>query len=93
MSRRWFILTSLLCAPLAVAADARWLEPEWVKVRRFRVGTNKPTHRLVHFTDIHHKGDCAYLLSVVNKVNALSPDIVCFTADLIEESKYLPEAL
>src|SRR6266404_3120729 len=93
MSRRWFILTSLLCAPLAVAADARWLEPEWVKVRRFHLGTNKPTHRLVHFTDIHHKGDRAYLLSVVNKVNALSPDIVCFTGDLIEESKYLPEAL
>jgi len=29
----------------------------------------------------------------MRKVNALSPDFVCFTGDLIEEAKHLPEAL
>jgi predicted MPP superfamily phosphohydrolase len=49
--------------------------------------TRKPTHRIVHFTDVHHKGDRAYLQGVVKKINALSPDFVCFTGDLIEETQ------
>jgi uncharacterized protein len=95
-SRRRFLLGTVgtvLAAPLLAVADAVWVEPTWIKVRRVRLGTNKPTHRLVHFTDVHHKGDRAYLLSVVKKINALSPDLVCFTGDLIEEGKFLPEAL
>jgi predicted MPP superfamily phosphohydrolase len=74
-------------------ADAKWLEPEWVKVRRVRLGTGKPTHRFVHCTDIHHKGDRAYLQSVIKRINAASPEFVCFTGDLIEEKAFLAEAL
>ena len=74
-------------------ADVRCIEPKWVRTRRFRIGNGKPTHRLVHFTDVHHKGDRAYLESVVRQINALSPDFVCFTGDLIEETRHLPEAL
>jgi hypothetical protein len=52
-SRRRFVVASVLCTPLlAVAADARLLEPEWVKVRRVKLGTSKPSHRIVQFTDI-----------------------------------------
>ncbi|HLH55386.1 MAG TPA: metallophosphoesterase [Verrucomicrobiae bacterium] len=47
----------------------------------------------MHFTDVHHKGNRDYLLKVVDQINALSPDFVCFTGDLIEEGKHLPEAL
>jgi uncharacterized protein len=47
----------------------------------------------VHFTDLHHKGDRAYLVEVVRRINALSPDFVCFTGDLIEETRHLMEAL
>ena len=93
VTRRRFVLGSLLAAPFLVTADARLLEPEWVKVRRLRPTSRKPTHRLVHFTDVHHKGDRAYLHSVVKRINALSPDLVCFTGDLIEEKQHLPEAL
>ena len=93
VSRRCFLLAALLAAPLLAAADAKWLEPTWVRTRRFRLGAGKPTHRVVHFTDVHHKGDRAYLQGVVKKINALSPDFVCFTGDLIEEARYLPEAL
>jgi predicted MPP superfamily phosphohydrolase len=94
-NRRRFLLAALVAAaaPGLAAADAKWLEPGWVKTRRLRLGTGKPTHRLVHFTDVHHKGDRAYLVSVVKKINALSPDLVCFTGDLIEDPQHLPEAL
>jgi predicted MPP superfamily phosphohydrolase len=92
-SRRRFLLASVLCTPLLGMADAKWLEPQWLRVRRIRLGSGKPSHRIVHFTDIHHKGDRAYLTCVVNQINALSPDFVCFTGDLIEEGKYLPETL
>ena len=91
--RRFIFLGASLLAPCAVAADARWLELEWVKVRRLRLADGKPTHRFVHFTDLHHKGDQAHTRSVVEMINSLSPDFVCFTGDIMEEGKYLPEAL
>jgi predicted MPP superfamily phosphohydrolase len=78
---------------LVALADAKFIEPQWIKVRRVRLGTDAPTHRIVQFTDIHHKGDRAYLDSIVKQINALSPDFVCFTGDLIEEGKHLAETL
>ena len=93
VSRRRFILAAMLLAPWAVVGDARWIEPQWVKIRRLRLCQGKPTHRFVHFSDLHHKGDRAHTQSVVKMINSLTPDFVCFTGDLIEEGKYLPEAL
>jgi predicted MPP superfamily phosphohydrolase len=92
-NRRRFLIAAILGAPLLAAADAKWIEPGWVKTRRVRLGHGPVRHRFVHFTDIHHKGDRAYLESVVNRINRLSPEFVCFTGDLIEEGKYLDEAL
>ena len=92
-SRRRFLIAALLSAPVLAAADARGLEPKWVKTRQVRLGNRKPTHRVIHFTDVHHKGDRAYLQAVVRKINALFPDFVCFTGDLIEETTHLAEAL
>jgi uncharacterized protein len=93
MNRRRFLAGAILASPLLAFANARWLEPEWIKTRRVSVRNGKATHRVVHVTDIHHKGDRAYLKSMVKKVNALSPDFICFTGDLIEETKHLTEAL
>jgi len=92
ISRRRFILASLLASPAVLAGDARWLEPQWVKTRRLRL-SKKPSHRFVQFSDLHHKGDRAHTQSVVNTINSLKPDFVCFTGDIIEEAKFLPEAL
>jgi predicted MPP superfamily phosphohydrolase len=93
INRRRFFAGMVLSAPLLAVGDAKWLEPSWVKTRtvRLRRGTGKV--RFVHFTDVHHKGDRAYFESVVKKINALSPQFVCFTGDLIEETKHLAEAL
>jgi hypothetical protein len=93
LSRRRFLAAALLASPMLAAADAKWFEPEWVKVRRIRLGQGKPAHRFVQCTDIHHKGDRVYFEGVVKKINALSPEFVCFTGDLIEQSHYLSEAL
>lgn len=93
ISRRGFILSSVLASQCVLSADFRLIEPEWVKIRRLRLGGDKPTHRFVHFSDLHHKGDRAHTRSVVDMINALSPDFVCFTGDLIEEAQFVPEAL
>ena len=73
--------------------DARWLEPTWLKVRHLRIGDGPPAVRLVHFTDLHYKGDRAYAESVVKTINSFSPDLVCFTGDIMEQTRFLPEAL
>ena len=93
ISRRKFILTALLAAPCVITADARLLEPQWVKIHRLRLSQGQPAHRFVHFSDLHHKGDRAHSESVVAMINSLSPDFVCFTGDIMEEGKFLPEAL
>src|SRR3954463_13306023 len=82
----------MVLSPCSVVGDAHWIEPQWVKTRHLRL-TARPAHRFVQFSDLHHKGDRAHTESVVKQINALAPDFVCFTGDLIEEAKYLPEAL
>lgn len=93
INRRKFLLTALLAVPLAVGADAKWIEPTRLKVKRPRLVDGRGSHRLVQFSDIHHKGDRDYLVDVVKTINALQPDFTCFTGDLIEKAKFLPEAL
>jgi len=91
-SRRRFLTAALLASPAAVVGDARWVEPQWVKTTRLRL-TDQPAHRFVQFTDLHYKGDRVHAQSVVDTINSLSPDFVCFTGDIIEDGKFLPEAL
>ena len=74
-------------------ADARLVEPGWFKVKHLRLCDGPPVMRLVHFSDLHHKGDAALLREVVAAINRLAPDFVCFTGDLVEEKEFLPEAL
>ena len=93
LTRRAFLYSTFIGLPLGAVADSVWLEPDWLKIRTIRLSKGSPTHRFVHFTDIHHKGDRAYLQSVVKAINRLSPDFVCFTGDLVEEESHVTEAL
>lgn len=93
ISRRKFVLTALLATPFVAAADAKLIEPTWLKIHHVRIGEGKTGCRFVQFSDVHHKGDAAYLQSVVDTINSLTPDFVCFTGDIIENGKFLPAAL
>lgn len=78
--------------PVVCAADAFWVEPSSLVVKRHRLSVD-PVVRLVHFSDIHFKGDRSFLKKVVQRINSLSPDLVCFTGDIVEDAALLPEAL
>lgn len=93
LTRRQFIASAMIGTPALAVADCIWVEPDWLKVRKIRLTEGTPQHRFVHLTDIHHKGDRAYFESVVNEVNKLAPDFVCFTGDLIEDAAFLSESL
>lgn len=69
------------------------LEPYWLEIKRLNIGKSKATHRIVHITDIHYKGNRIYLEKVIEAVNNLSPDFVCFSGDLVEKATYLDKAL
>lgn len=69
------------------------LEPYWLKVKRLNIGGAKASHRIIHLTDIHYKGNQQYLEKAVEIVKKLSPDFVCFSGDLIEDRNYLDESL
>ncbi len=95
LSRRRILLFAGAVTGLgaAVLAHANLVEPKKLKVRHLQMTSGTPRHRVVHFTDTHHKGDLAYLKSVAHRINALSPDLVCFTGDLVERAHFLPETL
>jgi predicted MPP superfamily phosphohydrolase len=93
MNRRRFLAAAFVFSPLLAAADAKWIEPSWIKLRNIRLGKDKVRHRFIHFTDLHHKGEVRYLETVVQRVNMFSPEFVCFTGDLIEDKLYLDETL
>jgi hypothetical protein len=92
LTRRQFLGLTAGSASL-LAADAFWIEPSAIKTRFVQLPHDEPTQRIVQFSDVHHKGDRAYLAEAVKKINALSPDFVCFTGDLVEKAEHLPEAL
>ncbi len=93
LSRRRWLKRLLLAAPFVGALNAFWWEPTWLKVTRPKLTLPNAKTRIVHLTDLHHKGDRAWLGKVVRTINALKPHIVCFTGDLVEEKSFLGETL
>lgn len=91
-SRRNFLRAASLAAPFAAVTHSLCIEPSWVRTRTIRLGSGTPTHRFVQISDLHHKGDRAFLERIVGMINALTPDFVCFTGDLVEESEHAAEA-
>jgi len=85
---RILVYGGLVCC----AVDAFLIEPHWIRIERLSFG-DSPSVRVVHISDIHYKGDSTYLLRIIEQVNQLAPDIVCFTGDIVEDTRYLGEAL
>lgn len=93
INRRRFLFGLPVTALVGAIVDALWIEPRWLKVRRLRLTKGMPSHRLVHFTDLHYKGDRSFTEKVVREINRQSPDFVCFTGDLIGDPVDKPEYL
>ena len=92
ISRRNFLRFAAYSVPAACLADTFWVEPEWIKVTNLKLKKQQGS-RIVHFTDLHYRGDRSYLRKVVRKINELSPDFVCFTGDIVERGEHLNDAL
>jgi uncharacterized protein len=94
--KRWirrYWLRLLACCGLAYCpADAFLIEPHWVRISRLSFSEH-PSMRIVHISDLHYKGDRAYLQVILRKVNSLQADAVCFTGDIVENTRYLDDAL
>lgn len=89
----------LTLGAFAGIAGAGWvngfaLEPTWLEQTRASLGSGAggTGPRIVQLSDIHHRGDLTYLQQVLEQTNALKPDLVCFTGDMVEEERYWPEA-
>ena len=93
ISRRRWLRRVTFAAPVLGVADAAVIEPQWLKVATFKRGQGEVRQRCVHVTDIHFKGDRAYLEKVVDTVNRLEPDLICFTGELVEDSEFVSPAL
>jgi len=91
-TRRNFLRMLVYSTPVVCAADAFWIEPSSLVVTRHSLSVD-PILRLVHFSDIHYRGNRSFLEKVVERINSLSPDFVCFTGDIVEEPAHLDEAL
>lgn len=91
MTRRKFLTVGLLTLPAAAGVDAALIEPERLRVTKLTL-TPGPL-RFVHFTDLHYKGDAEYAAEVVSLINALAPEFVCFTGDLVEDKRFASAAL
>ena len=93
ITRRRFLRTLLYGTPAIALADSLWIEPNWLAESRVQLATGEPKHRFVFFTDLHYKGDRKRLDFMVRKINALSPEFVCFGGDIIEDNEHLADAL
>jgi predicted MPP superfamily phosphohydrolase len=80
------LLLALLCS------YSVFVETQWTRVVHLSL-SDSPSLKLVHISDLHHKGNQSRLDKVVRLVNGMEPDLVCFTGDLVEDGRYLSPAL
>jgi len=75
-------------------------EPNWIKVEHVRIqdpvlASAAGDLRIVQITDIHlNKGRLGFLeKDLIRKVNALKPDLLFFTGDVVDDLTEIPAAL
>jgi predicted MPP superfamily phosphohydrolase len=96
LSRPWRATILFLVANLgfsAVQLDAYVLEPLLVETTELSLvfadlGSTAPPLRLVHLTDIHIERSSFREQAVIQKVNALQPDIIVLTGDYLNLSYF-----
>ena len=93
MTRRRFLTLALAAAPSISLANT--LVPDQTRLRLSRFDLHGPDApcKLVHISDLHHRGDIAFTENIFTAIQKEKPDFVCFTGDLIDNSDRLSEAL
>ena len=81
------VLLFALCCSYGIFVETRWIRVIHL------VLSDSPSLKLIHISDLHHKGDQKRLDKVVRLVNDIESNVVCFTGDLVEESRHLLPAL
>ena len=66
-----------------VLADAFW-EPSRIRLTHLDFRHLGMSRRFVQFSDLHYKGDDSFAERVMREINALEPDYIFFTGDLVE---------
>jgi len=84
LSRRQFLSLLLTAIPGASIAHGVTIEPERLKVTNRFLKLSGPPLRIVHFTDLHYRGDSPLNRKVAAEIQRLRPDFACFTGDLID---------
>lgn len=92
ITRRTFIRAGVYGLPAVCLVEGSLIERKWLRTSHLRLA-DTPSLRLVHFTDLHYKGDMNYLSRVIQRINNAAPDWACFTGDIVENKRYLSEAL
>jgi len=87
-----FVVVGLLLLVGLTVGYAFFVEPTWIAERT--IVLREPVRvRIVHITDMHYHGDREYLERVVDRINAVPADIVCVTGDIVDDLRYLDDAL
>lgn len=90
--RRKLMVYVALILLAAILVYGIFIEPYWLAVRTISLANANP-RRVVHFSDIHYRGNDRYLQRVVELANAQRPDLICITGDFVASAGHLSGAL
>jgi predicted MPP superfamily phosphohydrolase len=89
-SRRRFIKTGIVAALAAIPFDALWFEKFMVETKEFylRSSTEETDNiRIMQVSDLHMHAMHWSIARLAEKINALHPDLILFTGDIIDQQK------
>ncbi|NVN93160.1 MAG: metallophosphoesterase [Desulfuromonadales bacterium] len=93
MTRRRFLTLALASAPSIALANSVAQEATRLGVSRFDFHGPVSPCKLVHISDLHHRGEIGFTERILKAIQRENPDFVCFSGDLIETSAQLSGAL
>lgn len=83
--RRQALKWILPMAFAGVTLDALVLEPFWIRRKLIEFTSLGIGARLLHFSDLHFKGNQNQLDKIIKVIDSLKPDYICFTGDLVDQ--------
>lgn len=88
ISRRSFLGMALAAIPGISAAHLVDMEPEQLKMKKLFLDGMNIKNRIIHFSDLHFRGDSLLTEKTIELFRVQKPDFACFTGDLIDSQEY-----